>query len=50
MFAVFNQYQPLWDALSPEASEAVRKGNFARLFDAAAVKVRVWEKAHPAPR
>jgi len=49
VFAVFNQYQPLWDALSPEASEAVRKGNFARLFDAAAAKVRVWEKANPAP-
>jgi predicted TIM-barrel fold metal-dependent hydrolase len=49
-FAVFNQYQPLWDALSPEASKAVRKGNFARLFDAAAEKVRAWEKANPAPR
>lgn len=49
-FSVFNQYQPLWDALSPEASKAVRKGNFARLFDAAAAKVRAWEKANPAPR
>jgi len=50
VFAVFNQYQPLWDALSPEASRAVRKDNFARLFDAAAKKVRAWEKANPAPR
>jgi DNA-binding transcriptional regulator YiaG len=25
------------------------EGNFARLFDAAAAKVRSWEKAHPAP-
>ncbi len=49
VFAVFNQYQPLWDALSPAASRAVRKENFARLFDAAAAKVRVWEKANPAP-
>jgi len=49
-FAVFNQYQPLWDALSPEAGKALRKGNFARLFDTAAAKVRVWEKANPAPR
>ena len=49
-FAVFNQYQPLWDALSPEASKLVRKGNFSRLFDAAAEKVRAWEKANPAPR
>ena len=49
-FAVFNQYQPLWDALSPETSKAVRKGNFARIFDAAAKKVRAWEKANHAPR
>jgi predicted TIM-barrel fold metal-dependent hydrolase len=49
VFAVFNQYQPLWDALSPEASEALRKKNFARLFDAAAKKVRSWERANPAP-
>jgi predicted TIM-barrel fold metal-dependent hydrolase len=49
-FAVFNMYQPLWDALSPETSEAVRKGNFARIFDTAAKKVRAWEKANPAPR
>jgi hypothetical protein len=49
VFAVFNQYQPLWDALSPQASEALRKGNFARLFDAASKKVRAWEQANPAP-
>jgi predicted TIM-barrel fold metal-dependent hydrolase len=49
VFAVFNQYQPLWDALSPQASEALRKGNFARLFDAAKKKVRAWEQANPAP-
>lgn len=48
VFAVFNQYQPLWDALSPQASRAVRKDNFARLFDAAAERVRAWEKANPA--
>ena len=47
-FAVFEQYRPLWEALSPETSEMVRKGNFARLFDAAATKVRAWEKANPA--
>jgi predicted TIM-barrel fold metal-dependent hydrolase len=50
VFAVFNQYQPLWDALSPGASKAVRKDNFARLFDEAAKKVRAWERANPAPR
>lgn len=47
-FAVFEQYRPLWEALSPATSEMVRKGNFARLFDKAAQKVRTWEKANPA--
>jgi len=27
----------------------VRKDNFSRLFDAAAKRVRAWEKANPAP-
>ena len=47
-FAVYEQYRPLWAALSPQTSEMVRKGNFARLFDAAALGVRAWEKANPA--
>lgn len=46
---VFYQYEPLWKALTPAASEKVRKGNFARLFDAARPKVRAWEKANPGP-
>jgi hypothetical protein len=45
-YAVFELYQPLWKALTPEASEKVRKGNYERLFDAARLKVRAWEKAH----
>ncbi len=49
-FAVYEQYRPLWNALSPETSEKVRKGNFARLFDSAAEQVRAWERANPAPR
>ncbi len=48
-FAVFEQYRPLWNSLTPETSRKVRKENFARLFDAAATKVRAWEKANPAP-
>ena len=48
-FAVFEQYRPLWHALTPETSRKVRKQNFADLFDAAAAKVRSWEKANPAP-
>ena len=43
---VFYQYGPLWDLLSKEAVQKVRMGNYERLFDAARVKVRVWEKAH----
>jgi hypothetical protein len=45
---VFNQYEPLWKLLSPEASRKVRLTNYERLFDAARPKVRAWEKAHPA--
>jgi predicted TIM-barrel fold metal-dependent hydrolase len=46
---VFYQYQPLWKLLTPEASEKVRIGNFARLFDEARPKVRAWETAHKTP-
>jgi predicted TIM-barrel fold metal-dependent hydrolase len=45
-FAVFEQYAPLWRALSPDASEKVRRGNYERLFDVARRKVRVWENTH----
>lgn len=43
---VYNMYAPLWKLLTPEASEKVRKKNFDRIFDAAKVKVRAWEKAN----
>ncbi len=45
-YAVFDEYQPLWDALTPEASELVRKGNYERLFDDARRRVRAWEAAN----
>ncbi len=48
-YAVFEQYRPLWEALSNETSRKVRKENFARIFDNAAARVRAWEKANPAP-
>jgi hypothetical protein len=35
----------LWNALAPEASAKVRKGNYEGLFDAARIKVRAWEKS-----
>jgi len=43
---IFNQYEPLWKLLTPEASRKVRLTNYERLFDAARVKVRAWEKGH----
>lgn len=40
----------LWDRvfalLTPEASLAIRKKNYERLFDAARVRVRAWEKTN----
>jgi predicted TIM-barrel fold metal-dependent hydrolase len=47
---VYYQYQPLWNALSPQASEDVRKGNYERLFNEARKKVRGWEAANPKGR
>jgi hypothetical protein len=44
--AVYKAYEPLWQALTPEARQAVLFGNYERLFDAARVKVRAWEKAN----
>ncbi|QFU75586.1 amidohydrolase [Halioglobus maricola] len=46
-FAVYEQYRPLWDQLSPQTSEMVRKQNFVRIFDAASARVRAWEQANP---
>jgi len=40
---IYGLYQPLWESLTPEASEKVRKGNYERLFDEARLKVRKWE-------
>jgi len=43
---VYRMYAPLFAALSPEASEKLRKGNYERLFDEARQRVRAWEKAN----
>jgi amidohydrolase family protein len=43
---IYDQYAPLWQLLTPEASEKVRKGNYERLFGEARAKVRAWEKAN----
>jgi hypothetical protein len=48
---VYDMYAPLFAKLTAEASYKLRKGNYERLFDAARVKVRAWEKANAnAPR
>jgi predicted TIM-barrel fold metal-dependent hydrolase len=44
---VYDMYAPLFARLTPETSVKVRKGNYERLFDAARVKVRAWERANP---
>jgi len=43
---IYSQYQPLWERLTPEANDKVRKGNYERLFDEARRKVREWEQAN----
>ena len=42
----FHLWDPVFAQLSPNASLAVRKGNYERLFDAARVRVRTWERAN----
>jgi hypothetical protein len=44
---LFNLYEQLWKLLTPDTSRRVRLANYERLFDAARIKVRSWEKAHP---
>ena len=43
---VYNQYEPFWKLLTPDASEKVRKRNYERIFDEARRKVRSWEQAN----
>jgi len=44
--AIYNIYQPLWNALTKDASAKLRKGNYERIFNDARTKVRAWEKAN----
>lgn len=44
---VYYQYEPLWEALTPETRKKVQRGNYERLFDQARNKVRAWEAANP---
>ncbi len=43
---IYDQYAPLWRALSPRASAQLRMGNYERLFDQARKNVRAWEAAN----
>jgi amidohydrolase family protein len=45
-YAVFDMWAPVWKQLTPEASLKVRKTNYERIFDAARVRVRAWERAN----
>ena len=40
---VFHMWDPILERLAPEASLAIRKKNYERLFDAARMRVRAWE-------
>ena len=46
---VYHLWDPIWAQLTPEASLKIRKGNYERVFDAARLKVRAWEKANVKP-
>ena len=43
---VFHLWDPVFAQLTTETSLAIRKTNYERLFDAARVRVRAWEKAN----
>lgn len=43
---VFELWSPIFAQLNSETSLAVRKKNYERLFDAARVRARAWEKTH----
>ena len=43
---VYYMYGPLFAQLTAEARLKLLKGNYSRLFDAARIKVRNWEKVH----
>ncbi len=43
---VYDMWTPIWSKLTPDASQEIRKGNYERIFDAARVRVRAWEKTN----
>lgn len=43
---VYNLWDPIWAQLTPEASLQIRRTNYQRIFDAARLRVREWERAN----
>ena len=43
---VFHLWDRIFADLKPETSLAIRRGNYEKLFDAARVRVRAWEREH----
>jgi predicted TIM-barrel fold metal-dependent hydrolase len=46
---VYNLWAPVWAGLTADASLKIRRGNYERIFDAARLRVRAWEKANVKP-
>jgi hypothetical protein len=44
--ATYEMYVPLWKELDKETMNSITKGNYERLFNAARIKVRAWEKVN----
>ncbi|RKX29729.1 MAG: amidohydrolase, partial [Verrucomicrobia bacterium] len=43
-YDVYAMYEPLWDALTPEAERMIKLTNYERIFDEAREKVAAWER------
>jgi predicted TIM-barrel fold metal-dependent hydrolase len=43
---VFRLWDPIFARIRPATKQAILFGNYERLFDAARVRVRAWERAH----
>ena len=43
---VYELYGPLFKLLDTETREKLLKRNYERIFDAARIRVRAWEKAN----
>jgi len=43
---VYEMWEPIFDRLNPATKAAITMGNYERLFDAARLRVREWERAN----